>query len=713
MILILLFVFFQDTSQKKTKWVRFVDEVNEKISLTQETCLATYNGFYCINEVLNSILYCCENLNRKFYMTPSSPKKSSRKSSIFSTNDSFSPSIKTDNETKKEDDVTSEEALKTKHLQIEYKTNVIEKFDFIRKTINQIQPLNYRLEILENIYSLIYLSSNDLKDADEKSKGNDEDYSDDDLEMVISSKQKLSNKSETTLTTNRSSNLSESFEILSTSIETNQRNVPTTTSYDVEFSIYATENPSTVKQEGITSTKKQHSQSISSNSSRKFYREYSSNGGNEEDEEFRLRNSGGSLTSLYRNNSGGGGTFLVNDFLCRDILLMVKDLVQMGFKLTGTNNVDANFNHSHCSIQTPAELNARLAKFQQIVNETLWRFQIVKCDLVQMDYGKVNNLFMENLQSAKSVNDRQENMVYELMKERKRRRSSASLGPITISMVAPSSSIPSASNLNNGEQSLKRNESKSSLAKNKGITNSTLNNKQNYHRSHESQRSLSIIYPMNKHKRSNLTIMKLLANIETLSTLCLKEFKFNEANQLVKMYASKKEACKSFEFREIIFYSVYQKTVDELNKFNRVQQQQQNNNEFDVGKKQRQNLIDLSMQSLDMAKITENLLSFVEKDDELLKCIFLCDAITISNIDLKVAANLIDYARIKLNQNLIGSKTNEKTETVQDEGKSGKLNKKSKQNDLNSSSDSGDENLKKPPTKFKRKMKSIFIFNLF
>ena len=89
------------------------------------------------------------------------------------------------------------------------------------------------------------------------------------------------------------------------------------------------------------------------------------------------------------------------------------------------------------------------------------------------------------------------------------------------------------------------------------------------------------------------------------------------------------------------------------------QQQQQSNIDRDMSKKKRQNLIELSMQSLDMAKITENLLSFVEKDDELLKCIFLCDAITISNVDLKVAANLIDYARIKLNQNLISTKANE------------------------------------------------------
>jgi hypothetical protein len=116
------------------------------------------------------------------------------------------------------------------------------------------------------------------------------------------------------------------------------------------------------------------------------------------------------------------------------------------------------------------------------------------------------------------------------------------------------------------------------------------------------------------------------------------------------------------------------------------------------------------MQSLDMAKITENLLSFVEKDDELLKCIFLCDAITISNVDLKVAANLIDYARIKLNQNLISAKPNENqaSSSHKNGAESESLSKQSRQKTLDNSSDS-DENTKKSTSKLKRKMKSNLL----
>lgn len=54
-------------AMKSAKWVRFVDEVNEKIMQIQETCLAIYNGFFCVNEALQAILYSCEHFNSKVF----------------------------------------------------------------------------------------------------------------------------------------------------------------------------------------------------------------------------------------------------------------------------------------------------------------------------------------------------------------------------------------------------------------------------------------------------------------------------------------------------------------------------------------------------------------------------------------------------------------------------------------------------------------------
>ena len=332
-----------------------MDEVNEKISLTQETCLATYNGFYCLNEILNAILYCCEHLNKKLYSpSTASTHKNMRRTSLNSTTDS----------TTRQEDTNDVDTLKElKSLQLDYKVNVTDKLDSLRKIVNQIQPLNYRLEILENIYSLVYLSSNDLKDSDEsddKFEDDDGDYSDDDDEaenvkgrVHPAGKLLANNKSETTLATNRSSNLSESFEILSTSMDETKVNSHTNASSavnanDAEFSIYASERVEEAKREQQTLAppllllQKRHSPSISSSSSRRFYREYSSNGG--VDDEMRA-SGGGNLTSFYRNNAGGGGTFLVNDFMCRDLLLMVKDLVHAGFSSHQKANANKNVNY--------------------------------------------------------------------------------------------------------------------------------------------------------------------------------------------------------------------------------------------------------------------------------------------------------------------------------------------------------------------------------
>ncbi len=149
---------------EKTRWVRFVDEVNENLSRVQEACLATYTGFYCINQVLTAIFYCCENLNRRIY-TPE--KQSGQLRSSSST--SFSQ-IKANNNTDDDPDNANSQfsaSSSADKLQSDYTDNVLDKLNTVRRLLGQLNPLNYRLEVLENIYSLIYLTSHDLKETDE------------------------------------------------------------------------------------------------------------------------------------------------------------------------------------------------------------------------------------------------------------------------------------------------------------------------------------------------------------------------------------------------------------------------------------------------------------------------------------------------------------------------------------------------------------------
>ena len=644
--------------------MRFVDEVNEKISLIQESCLAIYNGFYCINEVLNTILFCTENLNRKFYS--SLIEKINSESTYQNTPSSAPNSLPL---SQSSTDTIQSKQNNTEKLQNEYSKNIIEKLESVRAIINQIMPLNYRLEILENVYSLIYLSCSDLKESEEK---DDEDTDEDDADKTsqIFSEPEDKKFSLEPYESIGNTNNNDDFEIVDELTLANGNKI-----YDADFSIYGA-GTNASKEQQVTNLKKNSNYSSKStlgsyysngsNSSSRYNRQFSSNFGAEDDVYSKSKKS---KMSIYRRNASGGGPFLVNDFLCRDILLLVKDLLQTfssslsqqkpamaksasSSSLLLNEETITNLNSINCSISNSKELNTRFSKLQQIVNETLWRFQIVKCDSVQIEFGHINNLSFDS-QTARSVSDRQESLVFDLMKERKRRLSTAS--NVSTNLLESYKQDQLHSSLKQPKNDQYKSSQSRDVPRRRGTFTTGVSSYSSaakpQRRSLESQRSLSLIYPMYKNKRSNMSVMKLLSNIETLSTLCLKEGKLTEANQLVKMYSSNKDACKSFEFREIIFYSVYKQTVEDLIKLNSKQQQ---GKESRQASKKQQNLIDMSIQSLDVAKLTENLLS-LEKENELLKCIFLCDTIIVSKLDLPLAASLTDYARIKLNQNLISS----------------------------------------------------------
>jgi len=133
--------------------VRFADEVNEDLTKIQEACITAYTGFYCINQLLIAVMYCYENLNPGTFMNEKQSKCVQTCSSTFFTDSDIN------NSHLKQCPICST----NEKLKVDYKTNVLDRLDSVRKFFNQLTPLNYRLEVLENIYSLIYLTSHDLK----------------------------------------------------------------------------------------------------------------------------------------------------------------------------------------------------------------------------------------------------------------------------------------------------------------------------------------------------------------------------------------------------------------------------------------------------------------------------------------------------------------------------------------------------------------------
>lgn len=169
-------------------------------------------------------------------------------------------------------------------------------------------------------------------------------------------------------------------------------------------------------------------------------------------------------------------------------------------------------------------------------------------------------------------------------------------------------------------------------------------------RSAESHRSLSLIYPANKYKRSNQTIMKLLADIPTLSVLCLKEHKFAEANRLYQMYASSEaaSASSSFELRQIRYHAAYENCLGELRRLSEKKANLKTTSRDDDHDDRV--LIEESLLSLDIAKVIEPVLE-IERDESLIQAIVLVDAVASSNFNLGLSLALIDHSKSKLNSN--------------------------------------------------------------
>lgn len=162
--------------------------------------------------------------------------------------------------------------------------------------------------------------------------------------------------------------------------------------------------------------------------------------------------------------------------------------------------------------------------------------------------------------------------------------------------------------------------------------------------------------------------MKLISNIQTLSVLCLKEHKFSEANQLVKMYSPPKSTTptdqtlalqshpsSSFEFGQILFHSAYEQCLSELVRINRRKEQNTNNDDVQ-GDAEVSELAEESLLSLDIAKATQPLIE-LKNETDLVQSIILCDLVVTSNLNLSLSLGLVEYSRAKLNK--IASQQNE------------------------------------------------------
>lgn len=121
----------------------------------------------------------------------------------------------------------------------------------------------------------------------------------------------------------------------------------------------------------------------------------------------------------------------MNDFLCRDLLLLLKEAVQIPQPQQQQQQQQLQ-PHSNDSTST------RLSKIQKLINETFWRFQVIKPDQILLDYGRISNLASSTNNSSPDspslVNDTHHIIIYDIIKKRKRSGSSGSSHPFVESL---------------------------------------------------------------------------------------------------------------------------------------------------------------------------------------------------------------------------------------------------------------------------------------
>lgn len=529
------------------KYFRFDKEIDPNIS-GQGNCSNIFNGFYCINQILKCVLFCFENLNHEIYFNLESinTKYKNKKNNK-------------DKGMKIFDNVTKKTELKLEKIKFIYQENVIQNLESVKSIIFRIDSLDFRLEILENIYALIFLRTDDilqkLPESDQTIDEHDYRYNSNIL-------------SETTKCISL-----DDFEIVETFDQ------------EIEMSIYdPLGNNQPITNEEISLKK-----SLETNYQLNFKISHKLRNENSKENE----DSPQDLFKIYSKNSGSGDFFLTNDFLCRDILLTLKECLN-------------TYSFLDTKIYNYQNIYSRSKKLLQLVNETLWRLQLVKPNNLSIEFGQINKL---TINSKYITNDREQNTVYQLMKKQM-----------------------CESNVLNQDENI-------SLSFSRSFKNSNL--KINHYckdkrRSLESNRSLSLIYPQIKNSKANFITMKLLSDIKTLSVICLKESKLNEAHQLVKLYSTKENIKNLYEFNQIIFSEILSNSTDEILNLNR--------------NKIEESIHEQSLLSLKISKIVDDLIQF-EKDKPLMQSILICDLFATLKIDIYIISRMKEFISINLNKN--------------------------------------------------------------
>ncbi|ESP02327.1 hypothetical protein LOTGIDRAFT_238051 [Lottia gigantea] len=387
--------------EKGKKSVRFRDQSlktsgDQPISIEQHCDISTFRSYCALKNVMDILAFCAENfehamMNPVCLKTSLRPKHLTR---IFVTEDNVSSSSDGEDwlsasqvgECKPE--LSSDDSESFNKL---YETNVTKKLTAVKDHLRQLHPLTFRVETMENLFSLLFVTHEDFNSdyVQDNDSGDEEGEVGNKLstsEISIQSDEEpppVTKKFSFSRSNSRSDKPTKPSQNMTSSLnydepfDDSKKNL---TSQSMQQTI-ASQSPDPID----TPTKKL---SITLTSLRKFS----------------TANKSSDFSSSVNSNNMKIG-FLANDYIVRDVLAMLKDsltdLNSAKFTLLGKDSESRSVTtevpvspaterlltqHIKSSI-TLDILPQRITRLTQLIHEAQWRFQLVCNDSIPRQTG--------------------------------------------------------------------------------------------------------------------------------------------------------------------------------------------------------------------------------------------------------------------------------------------------------------------------------------
>ena len=372
--------------------MRFAEDEDTKdqctsIHIEQYRDISIFSGYCAIKHIMDAIYYCAENTNDSLMNPVQRKYRYSTKNGYGSR--SFSNSKECSDMSQDDCDSTS--------FQVEYRKNVTEKLSSAKDFISKLQPLTYRVEVIENVFSLLFVTHENIQETL---------Y---DIESE-SEEQEVDERSRTeTFAWNDS---------LRISVISEESTSPTTTSpYKTDLGV-SCETPATLAydepfQDPIVQTKPKRP-SVSLTEITHSQRETPLSRLSRIKMEDLQRRGSGNCSTVSGDSTSNYLRFglLCNEYIIRDILAMIKDCMvdlsaarfqvkgQISDKSTSrptskdaSSLIDVRLEEQLTKLVpssvTNDGLTKRVTQLSQYVNEAFWRFQLVCHEKIPRTPGQV------------------------------------------------------------------------------------------------------------------------------------------------------------------------------------------------------------------------------------------------------------------------------------------------------------------------------------